>query len=249
MATAHHAVVPAAVVVNPLLLDLELARRAATLLTSHLPEKTREQITVDVLGRLETEKLARELKGLNHWTEHAPKALDSILKKIRLEAAARREVLTVFYKVNHGGALAFACAALRDQDEAEDAVSQTYVELLGGKTTPGHFFRALKNNILDRQRNRGRELEKFVPAGEVFEPGLAQGDEFEENEVSFEPPSTRFEDQDPLDILIAREDQEENRRLIEKAKQIAQQERKFCWIGQKQWGQELGISTARVRRC
>lgn len=248
MATAHHAVVPAAAVFNPVLLDLELARKAATLLTSRVPERTREEITVDVLGRLEAEKQARELKGLNHWSEHAPKFLDQILRNIQREAAARRELLGVFYKLNHGAALAFACAALGDRDEAQDAVSQTYIELLRGKTTPGHYFRALKMNILDRQRRRSYAMGLLETTEETFDSRQGSGEDGEGDEGSWEAVSTRLDDQDPLNILITREDHAEHEREIQRAKDLAQHDSRYCWIGQKKWGKELGIVTTRIRK-
>lgn len=161
------------------------------------------------------------------------------------EQIARRESLRDFFNANHSKALVFACAALKDRDAAEDVVSKTYVELLEGRTVPKYFFRALKSNILDCQRRMIREQETFEPTEKTFDPRHAPGEDImaggESDEFSLEPSSPRPEDRDPLDILIGREEAAASERELARAREIAENDRRFWWIRQKKWGKQLGI--------
>ena len=52
---------------------------------------------------------------------------------------------------------------------------------------------------------------------------------------TFEPPSHRFDDQDPLDILIAREDETERQKLVAAAKQ----DPRWRYIKLREWAATL----------
>lgn len=245
MAHSHTAVVvPTAV--DSVKLDIGLSHRVAAVLLRLHPRKDPEQVVHDLLDQLKVEKLSREARGLNHWSEHAPKFLSGIIRKARREKKARYEKAETFFRTNHSEAFAFACAALKDRDEAEEIVAQTYVEFLEGKTTEEHFFRALKLNILNRQQRMAYEKTLLETTVETFESREASGEDGEGDERTWDPISARTEDQDPLDILIARQDSKAKKRQIRKAMKIAQTDWRYCWIGQKQWGRELGISTTRM---
>lgn len=156
MATTHHAV-PVVVVVDSSDLDATLARKAAASLIP--PHKNPEQIVLDLLARLSRIRQRRELKGLNHWEEFAPAYLQKIVDKVE---ARRRRRNAAFYRENHSRAMAFALSYLKNREEAEDAVSDAYVKLLSGETSPEHFMRTLKQGILDLLKRAKIETRLFV---------------------------------------------------------------------------------------
>ena len=57
--------------------------------------------------------------------------------------------------------------------------------------------------------------------------------------LSLEPFSHHSEDRDPLDILIAREEEESRRERVEKAMEIARGCRKYRWVRAKNWARDL----------
>jgi len=244
MATAHYAV-PAApvVVVTPAVTtiqpDIELAHRAADLLVVLTPARDIEKTVVDLIDQMSAEKFSREKIGLNHWSEHAPMFLARIVREERLARLRRRQALETFRRSHHSEVLAYAYAAFKDRDEAEDVVSQTYIEFLEGRTDEKKFLRALKMNILDRQRRQAWQRERFQAAEESFESRESSGADTEGDGAAWEPRSYRRDDQDPLDILIALEDDRERRREVSKAMVIARGCRKYRWVREKDWAKSL----------
>lgn len=220
--------------------DVQLVRRAAALIGSLEPRSKPELVVTELLAQLACEKVSRESRGLNHWDVHAPKFLGAAVRRSRLERRRRHQEAEAFYKAKRREALRFARVIVGDSPAAEAVTAETYRELLEGGTTSSLFFSALVGNA----RNY---LEGQAKRNETFQPFEASGESAGDDVVRFshEPVSHHFEDQDPLEILIAREDQEERDRQIEAARRIAQTDWRYCWIGQKKWGKELGISTAR----
>jgi DNA-directed RNA polymerase specialized sigma24 family protein len=130
------------------------------------------------------------------------------------EEHVRRESLKDFYNANHSKAVVFAKLFLGDEDEAKDAVAHTYLKLLTGKTPQNRFFRALKQTCFDRLRRLRRE-------------GV--------DTVAIEPISEKLDDQDPLEILVRREDQERFDRMVKTA--FNDPRWRFC--KRKKWAQPL----------
>lgn len=221
--------------------DAQLARRAAVLIGSLQPCRKPEQVVVALLEQLKQEKIARESRGLNHWDAHAPRFLRSLILEARVEKRRRHREAEEFYKAKRREALRFAHVIVGNSAAAEVVAAETYRELLEGGTTSGNFFSALVGNARNYLKGEARRQERFQPLEAAGEAECDSGANF-----THEPLSHHFEDQDPLDILIAREDQEETHRQIEAAREIAQSDWRYCWIGQKKWGRELGISTART---
>ena len=220
--------------------DTELAENAASLLVSSLPKKTREQIVQELLSRLQQEKKNRELQGLNHWEEYAPQYLGRIVKR---HDGKRRAAIADFIAARHEEALQFVCRITGNQDLAEKVLGQTYVELLEGRTTIPFFFRALKlnaRNALEKQcneRNRFQSLDS-MPSGcrSDYEP------EMESEAQEFVSPHS--DDQDPLAILIQREEAATVQREIYEAREIAETDRRFWWIRQQKWARDLQIGAS-----
>ena len=238
MAPTHNAVA-----VQSVEFDIQLARRAAVLIGSLQPRRKPEQVVVALLEQLKQEKLTRESHGLNHWDAHAPRFLRGLILQARVDKLRRHREAEEFYKAKRREALRFARVIVGNSAAAEAVAAETYRELLEGGTTSGNFFSALVGNARNYLEGEARRQERFQPLEIAGEAEREDGASF-----THEPLSHHFEDQDPLEILIARENQEETHRQIEAAREIAQSDWRYCWIGQKKWGRELGITTTRVAK-
>ncbi len=218
--------------------DVRLAREAASVLADTFPRKTRRQISSEVLARLAQKQAERDASGLNHWSEHAPIALKAVIEEIRQEQASLLESHQEFYKANHAKALVYAYAALKDREQAQDAVSATYIELLKGKTTPEFFFHALKSNILDCQRRKKFERGVIETPKRTFNPDrpLAEDQEMGEEIDDFfvDDFSAQIDAQNPFEVLLRQEEMDE-------ALAIATTQRKYRWIKRKNWGKQLEL--------
>lgn len=137
-----------------------------------------------------------------------------------LSRRSREEAHSAFLAANHARAVAFAQEILGDRAEAEDAVSQTYLELIERRTRRRHFYRALKANARDRRRSLARQAARC----EGLEAALS------------EPLSHREEDLDPLEILVLREQREVDRAAL----QEAVKDPRWRYIRRRKWARELG---------
>jgi len=218
--------------------EARLAKNAVSRLNGDVPAGAKPQIVEALLARLQKEKTSRLPDGQDSWEAHAHKAVQALLMEI-LEQARRKAEITAFFHANHGRALAYAEAILKNLAAAQDAVSKTYLELLEGKTTTERFFRALKNNARDILRRLSREAERFEPTERVFDPRHLAGEDRmsggESAEFSLEPASSRLEDQDPLDQLIQREEQEEREQMV----QVALKDPRWRFCKRRKWAQPL----------
>jgi hypothetical protein len=218
MAPTHKSV--AAVVAVDSYRNVELARRAAALLVRLEPRANPQETVRDLLDRLKSEKSSRESRGLNHWSEHAPKFIGGLVRQARRDKALRFQEAEAFYRARHREVLRFARVIVQDGAAAETVASDTYRELLEGRTTVANFFSALVGNARNYLEGEAYRRDRFAPQDGAFTSDFA-GAELEGGEgdaPSFEPASRRPEDQDPLDILIAREEEEERRRMLTNAK-------------------------------
>lgn len=150
----------------------------------------------------------------------APRVVEEFLAEV-LAQSRRRAKLETFIRSVHDKALGTARRALERDEEAQDAVAETYAKLLAGKTEPRHFFRALNQTIIDRVRARKRESVR-----EARPEDLAAQDE---------PLSWRPDDQDPLDVLIQREKESERRRMLA----LAKRDPRWRYIKLRAWAAPL----------
>ena len=133
----------------------------------------------------------------------------------------------------------------RNWDLAERAISQTCLELLEGRTREALFMRALKMNARDLLKVRGTERERFESLDTALLPQtsaraqLIAELEVEADQADFA--SRRPDDQDPLDILIEREEQEGLDRLLAEARRKSETERAYRWILRKKWARDLEL--------
>ena len=241
MAPTHTVV--AAVAVHPVR-ESELIRRVAKLLVRIQPHKKTKKVVIDLRNRLETERREREAAGLNHWSEHAPHFLASVVQQARAERLRRHAEAAELRRTKHAQIVRVAALIVGDVSAAEAVASETYRELMLGIATLPGFFQALicnaRNYLAADLYREGRFVsleDAFLPAfAGVGEPDVDGGEC-----ISTEPASLRSNDQDPLDILIAREDAVEREQLVQKAKEIARWNRDFRWIRAKDWAKDLGI--------
>ncbi|TBR17693.1 hypothetical protein EPO15_16350 [bacterium] len=146
----------------------------------------------------------------------APRVVEELLAEVLAQSKRRAEV-EAFIKSVHDKALRTAGRALERDEDAQDALAETYAKLLAGKTEPRHFFRSLNQTIIDRIRARRREAR------------------LEDLETGDEPCSGRLDDQDPLDILIHREDEEERQRMLA----AARRDPRWRYIKHRTWAAPL----------
>lgn len=233
MAPTHNAVA-----VQSVQFDAQLARRAAVIIGSLQSRRKPEQVVAELLNQLKQEKLDRESRGLNHWDEHAPKFLGGLIRQARTEKRLRHQEAVAFYEAKRREILSFARAIVGDSTGADVVAAETYRELLEGGTTSDRFFMALVGNARNYLARQTYRREMFVTLEEAFGPqgDSPEGSDGEEGEgLSLEPLSHRHEDQDPLDILIAREDEEERQKLVAAAKR----DPRWRFVKRKKWAQPL----------
>jgi hypothetical protein len=224
MAPTHTAAVPSVPS------DAQLAHRAAVLIGCLRPRQKPELAVADLLERLQREKQQREARGLNHWDAHAPRFLGSLIRQARAEKRKRHQEAEAFYKAKRREALRFARVIVGDSAGAEAVTAETYRELLEGGTTSSTFFSALVGNARNYLEGQARRNETFQP----FE-GAGEGESDDFARYVHEPISHHLEDQDPLEILIAREEQEDRARLVVKAKQ----DPRWRFVKRKKWARPL----------
>ncbi|MDE2490210.1 MAG: hypothetical protein KGM24_05145 [Elusimicrobia bacterium] len=165
-----------------------------------------------------------------------------------LRELEERSALEEFFRAEHKTALARAAAMLGSTADAEDVVSETFREFLEGKTDRDHFYRALKSNIADRRRRMARErrressLERHITPRMLSIEECAWGVEGVDC-VAVEPSSSRADDRDPLDVLIAREDLRTREREVESALR----DPRWRYIKRRKWARPLAEKCAESR--
>lgn len=199
--------------------DLDVISSVADAL--HLPEKTPQQITEDLLSRLGSVKRRREALGLNHWEEFAPGYLQQLAER---HERLRLRAIEVFFRVHRGKALALARYWLGDPMEAEDAVAEAFLRLLSGKTGPSHFYRILRLICVDLLRAKGSAAKVVSRRLDIPVRG--------EDEAAFEPVCGEIAGGDPLEVLIRQEEIREGIGIVKK-------DWRRRWITQNDWWQEL----------
>ena len=141
-----------------------------------------------------------------------------------------------FYRRTYPEAVVFAEAILNDRSEAEDVVSQTFLEFLEGRVESRFFFRVLKFRCLDR-------LKRLCP--EAVGTFDSDDDAVTRPYVAAAELATRLDGadqgQDPVEVLISRKEYRKLNRLIARAREIAETDRKYRWIQRKEWAKPLNL--------
>jgi len=233
MAPTHNAVA-----VQSVQFDAQFAQRTAVLLGSLQPRLKPEQAVAELLACLAKEKVDRESRGLNHWNAHAPRFLGGLVRQARNEKRRRHQEAETYFRAKRREILSYARAVVGDAAAAEVVASETYRELLEGGTDASHFFMALAGNARNYLARQAYQREKFTSWEETVgsEGSYPEGMDKEEGNIqAFDLHSSRHEDQDPLDILIAREEEQERQKLIASAKK----DPRWRYIKTRDWAAPL----------
>jgi len=225
--------------------EVALAASAAAQLAAALPNKSPQEIVEDLLHRLGHRRTLRDRKGLNHWAEYCPRYLDRLVARHRTGDFLREAVR--FIIVNHDSAVEFATRITCDADMAETAVSQTYVELLKRRTKVKFFYHALKMNARDLLQARGREMQRFdsldgLLSAAARRQNLSAAETQSDYSEAIDFTSTRLDDQDPLDVLIARQERQERSDELERAIRDVRRTRDNRRILDADWWKESALS-------
>ena len=226
--------------------EAQLAEEAAAVLAAGLPGKPVSEIVEDLLARLKKKRENQQRRGLNHWESYCPGYLDKLVKRFHAGAPLRQIVR--FIALNHADAVEYANRIAMDIDLAETAVGDTYIELLKGRTSIALFYHALKmnaRNLLERRATEARRCESLdgLASAGMLERSLSAADGLER----FDFPSSRLEDQDPLDILLARQEQSELHDELEYA--VGAVRRKGNrWVLETDWWKNSAIGQLEKRQ-
>lgn len=237
MAPTHAAVAVASVVaVHSSVQDSALIRRAAALLVQIQPHKKSKKVVCELRAQLSQEQLDRESRNLNHWDAHAPQFLAGIVRQARLARLHRYRDTEAFRKNKHTQLMRVAQLIVGDCAAAEIVTAETYRELLTGIATIAGAFTAQICNARNYLEADAYRTGKLVPLQEAFARSY-EGAEAADDEdgLVVEPLSGRLADGDPLDILVAREEEEERQRMLVAAKE----DPRWRFIKRKNWAKPL----------
>lgn len=211
--------------------DAQLVRDAVASFRTLAPA----QVVEDLLERLGRVKLRREARGLNHWEEYAPAYLQRLLAR---RESRRRRSTERFIARRHGELLDFAQRICRDPETAQRAVARVCLDLLAGKTRENLIFRALKQDVRNemqksrRDRRRMDSLDTLLTRRFTFD---GDGTDLRCEIAPEDFASSRPEDRDPLDILIAQEDEAERRAMLVQALS----DPRWRYLKRRKWAETL----------
>lgn len=223
--------------------EIRLSRLAVARLTPGFKPELRRALICELLGRLASEKAGRLAQKLNHWEEHAPERILALAEQLLTE---HRLKVSAFLAANWRGLTERAWRITRDMDLADRTMLQTAWELWEGKTRENVFSRALKMNARNLLRDRAKELRRCESTDAILSAvGIGRGSSSEDagvkaaEEIDF--PSSRLDDQDPLTILLAREEQRETNDEIEYGIRNLRA-RGLRWILKTDWWKASGLA-------
>lgn len=179
--------------------EIRLARIAVTRLDPGFTQALRQSLICELLGRLAVEKKHREALNLNHWKEYAKTRIRSLAEELRADRALK---VAAFVEANRKRWTALARRVTRNAPLADQAVTQTAWELWEGRTREEVSSRALVMNARDLLDGCHAESRRLVSLEGMVSAAWARG------QVQ-DFPSARPDDQDPLAVLLAREEQRE----------------------------------------
>lgn len=194
------------------------------------------KVVEELLARLARVKLRREARGLNHWEEYAPDYLHRLLAR---QESRRRLSAECFIALRHAELLDFAQRMSRDPETAQRAVARVCFDLLAGKTRENVIFRALKQDVRNemqksrRDRRRMDSLDALLTRRFTFD---GDGTDLRCEIAPEDFASPRSEDRDPLDVLIAREDEAERRSMLSQALS----DPRWRYLKRRKWAKTLG---------
>jgi DNA-directed RNA polymerase specialized sigma24 family protein len=153
-----------------------------------------------------------------------------------LAASRWRQRVEDFYRRTYPEAVVFADTILGDRSEAEDVVSEVFADFLEGKIESRFFFRVLKFRCLDRLKRLCP-----MPVGAVGLDAETFGDSLGEASDMASALDRADEMQEPGEVLDSQKKYRRLRRLISRAREIAETDRKYRWIKEKDWAKPLNL--------
>lgn len=187
--------------------ETKQARTVVRRLARGLSLQTRRTLLDELLRRLGRERTRRQDQKLNHWEVYATARIPELAREILKE---RRERIGSHIRLNRRTMETIAWRITRDESLADNAISRTCESLWTGKTKPEFSNRALKMDARNELARRHRERNRYESLDIQAAQPASSFDLFEDSESQSEPqdfPSSRAEDQDPLHVLIEREEQ------------------------------------------
>lgn len=180
--------------------------------------------------------------------DQAPRSIvETLLGRIRPPRRAARRPLMDFMAANYRAALRFAEEVTQDEELAEDSVSQTFLELLTGRTTTRQFYRALKMNARDVLEKRATERRRTESLEGTVLVGRSPHHEVVGDNDPLDFSSPHPDDQDPLEILLGQEEGRQTSDELEYAVRVVGC-RKNRWIKRKEWWKSAGLAELEAGR-
>jgi hypothetical protein len=218
--------------------ETKLVEQAAQRQAKHYPSKTSAQLVDELLAKLRAEKADRLSRNLNHWSEHAPRFLEQVIAASRQAYLQRRRDARVLLRTRHAKIIRVLESITRDREAAEAIAADTYKELIEGRTTGGTFFNAAIMNARNYLESQSNEQGKTVPLDNSLFDASCEDSEGSDDALTFEPTSQTVEDQDPLEILIHREERQEADAMV----LAGMRDSRWRYIKRLDWAKELAVA-------
>jgi hypothetical protein len=218
-----------AVAANP---DANLVRE---FVAASYPLQAPAKVAEELLARLARVRLRREARGLNHWDEYAPDYLQRLLAR---QESRRRRSAERFIAARHADLVDFAQRISRDPEIAQRAVARVCLDLLAGKTRENLIFRALKLDVRNEMQKSRRDRRRMDSLDALLTRRFAFDGDGTDLRCEIAPEdfaSSRPEDRDPLDILIAQEDEAERRVMLAQALS----DPRWRYLKRRKWAETL----------
>lgn len=223
--------------------EIQLAKSAVAQIGPDLSQEIQGELAQEVLKRLFADKIRRRIRNLDHWNDYAPSRVSRLAADIMEQRNSR---IAAYLKSQRKDIQELAWRITRNWDLAEKAITQTCIELWEGRTREDVFLRALKMNGRDLLEKRATELRhacslKCLLAATGTRKVQTSEPSLQESRDAIDVLSHRPEDQDPLDILIARQEQLECCDELEYALRNVRRPGNR-WVLQKQWWKKSALA-------
>lgn len=211
--------------------EIRLARTAISRLAPGFTRELRQSLICELLGRLSADKRRRQARNLNHWDDYAKTRTRTLAEELLAERAER---ITAHMKATWDRWDELAWRVTRSAALVDQAIAKTTWELWEGRTHEEVSSRALLMNARDLLESRRAGSRRAESLDSMVAVAGGRGE-------SLDFPSHRLDDKDPLDILIAREEQKEtDDELTYAIENVGQRGNR--WILRKDWWKSSGLA-------
>jgi len=223
--------------------NVALVEKAAWRLIHGISPDVRTEILHQASDQLLRDQSRRIAKNLNHWERYAPARSRELVKRA---VDTRNARIGQFIKSNEKAMWEQAWRITRNRYLAEKAIVRTCRELWEGRTREDVFFRALKMNARDEMVIRNLERDRCRSLDTARFPQPSTRSEFL-RDLEVEPDQADFaspwaDDQNPMEILIQREEKAELGRLVAQAFK----DPRWRYVKRRQWAAPLRVKCAEL---